>query len=108
MGGNIRIGINPRAMQTEKTRKEIKAMSRIMWTEQDRQERAELDRSLAVAAEPVLEAKKSFYWSGENYVCDDPVNPEHWKIMYCYFLGYGDALSQFLPDTKRPCETYYR
>lgn len=69
----------------------------IMWTETDAFERAKLIDALKTATAPVREAIKHFEWEGEHLTCGPETlakGKEHWRNLYFYLSGYGDAQFQ--------------
>lgn len=69
----------------------------IMWTESDPIERANLIDALKCATAPIQEAMKWFEWEGEHLTCGPETlknGKEHWRNLYFYLSGYGDAQFQ--------------
>lgn len=69
----------------------------IMWQESDAFERAALKDALKSATQPIQEAMRWFEWEDEFLTCGPETlenGKEHWRNLYFYLSGYGDAQFQ--------------
>ena len=76
----------------------------IMWEEADRIKRVELQNALRSATAPIQESMKWFEWEGDCLTCGPDTlekGKEHWRNLYFYLSGYGDAQYQFQPGNGR-------
>jgi hypothetical protein len=73
----------------------------IMWTESDAFERSKLIDSLKGATTPIRDAMAHFVWDGENLVCSEQCPKDHWRNLYFYLSGYGDARFQECADATK-------
>lgn len=76
----------------------------IMWHEPDAEHRAAIQDALKCATLPIQEAMKWFEWEGEYLTCGPETlknGKEHWRNLYFYLSGYGDACYQLLYQFER-------
>lgn len=73
----------------------------LMWQASDARDLARLKEALRSATAPIQEALKWFEWEGARLTCGPKTlkeGKEHWRNLYFYLSGYGDA--QFIYDSS--------
>ena len=81
----------------------------IMWTETDGFERSKLIDAIKGATVPVQKAMEHFEWEGEHLTCGPDTlknHKEHWRNLYFYLSGYGDATTARNQPVAIPAAPY--
>lgn len=74
----------------------------IMWTCQCEGDADRLSQALSTATDPIRKAMKHFWWEDVlNLVTDGDCPKEHWRNLYFYLSGYGDAEWQLTNSPNR-------